>query len=208
MLALFIRGFTIGLNAGLLPGPIQTYLAQMSLAFGWRRAIIGVFSPLVADIPVILLSVLVLSQVPDTVVRLLQIGGGLFILWLAFSGLRSIQAGMLLGEGAPVDVNMSPRRFFAKTVGINLFSPAPWLFWSTVNGPLLVQGLRQSPLDGLAFLVGFYGALMGVFALIVLAFGWLRRLDRRVTRALMVAATALLALIGVSFILQGLGVMA
>ena len=84
MLDFFLRGFTIGLNAGLLPGPIQTYLAQTSLIYGWRRAMIGVVAPLVADIPVILLSVLVLSNVSDTAIRLLRIGGGLFILWLVF----------------------------------------------------------------------------------------------------------------------------
>ena len=97
MIDFFLRGFTIGLNAGILPGPIQTYLAQTSLVYGWRRAMIGVFSPLVADIPVIVLSVLVLSNVSETVIRLLRIGGGVFILWLAFTSLRSIRAGALIG---------------------------------------------------------------------------------------------------------------
>ncbi|MFN8379778.1 MAG: LysE family transporter [Anaerolineae bacterium] len=207
MIEFFIRGFTIGLNAGILPGPIQTYLAQTSLVYGWRRAIVGVFSPLVADIPVILLSVLVLSNVSDTVIRLLRIGGGVFILWLAFGSLRSIRAGVLIGEGAHVDVTLSRSRLFMRMVGINIFSPAPWLFWSTVNGPLLIEGWRQTPLAGLGFLFGFYGALMGMFALIVLAFGWLRGINPKVTRALMMAATALLILIGFSFILQGLGVL-
>lgn len=206
MLDFFVRGFTIGLNAGLLPGPIQTYLAQTALAYGWRRAIIGVFAPLVADIPVILISVLVLSNVPDTVIRLLRIGGGLFILWLAFGALRSLRAGTLIGQGTPVDVSLSRGKLFMRMVGINLFSPAPWLFWSTVNGPLLIEGWRQTPLAGLGFLAGFYGALMGVFALIVLAFGWMRGLNPRFTRAMMAAATALLILIGISFIAQGLGI--
>lgn len=206
MIDFFLRGFTIGLNAGILPGPIQTYLAQTSLVYGWRRAMIGVFSPLVADIPVIVLSVLVLSNVSETVIRLLRIGGGVFILWLAFTSLRSIRAGALIGEGAHVDVTLSRGKLFMRMVGINIFSPAPWLFWSTVNGPLLIEGWRQTPLAGIGFLVGFYGTLIGVFALIVLAFGWLRGINPKVTRSLMMAATALLILIGISFIVQGLGV--
>jgi len=206
MLDFFLRGFTIGLNAGLLPGPIQTYLAQTSLIYGWRRAMIGVFSPLVADIPVIILSVLVLSSISDTAIRLLRIGGGVFILWLAWGSLKSIRAGVLIGEGAPVDVTLSSGKLFRRMVGVNIFSPAPWLFWSTVNGPLLIEGWRQTPLTGLGFLIGFYGTLIGMFALIVLAFGWLRGVNPVVTRSLMMAATALLILIGISFIVQGLGV--
>lgn len=138
MLTYLVTGLTIGVNAGVLPGPIQTYLAQAALAYGWRRAIIGIFAPLVADIPVILLSVLVLSQVPEAVVRLLWVGGGLFILWLAFGTLRSLRAGVLLGQGSDVDVSVSAPRLFLRMVAINLFSPAPWLFWSTVNGPTLI----------------------------------------------------------------------
>lgn len=207
MFEYLITGVSIGLNAGLLPGPIQTYLIQTSLAYGWRRAIIGALTPLVADVPVVLLAVLVLSNVPEAAVRVLQVGGGLFILWLAFGTIRSIRAGALIGAGGDVDVSMSTRQLFIRMVGINIFSPAPWLFWSTVNGPLLVQALRISPLHGLGFLLGFYGTLVGCFALIVVAFGWLRRLNPRITRGLMLATTAIMVLLGVRFILQGLGVL-
>ena len=44
-------------------------------------------------------------------------------------------------------------------------------------------------------------------ALAVLAFGWLRQLNPNVTRGLMLASTAVLVLLGVIFILQGIGVL-
>ncbi len=207
MIGLIASGVSLGLNAGLLPGPTQTYLIQTSLAYGWRRAIPGAFAPLVADIPVILLSVLVLSNVPDVAIRLLRIGGGVFILWLAFSTLRSLRAGAVIGAGGEEGAGLTSRQLFARVVVINILSPGPWLFWSTVNGPLLIQGLRTSWLDGLAFLVSFYGTMIGMLCLVVLAFGWLRRLNPRITRGLMLASTGVLAFLGVIFIMQGLGLM-
>jgi threonine/homoserine/homoserine lactone efflux protein len=206
MIGLFVTGVSLGLNAGLLPGPTQTYLIQTSLAYGWRRAIPGAFAPLAADIPVILLAVLVLSSVPPAAIQLLRTGGGLFILWLAFSTLRSLRAGAVIGAGGEAGAGLTSRQLFARVVVINLFSPGPWLFWSTINGPLLVGGLQTSPLHGLAFLLGFYGTMIGMLSAVVLAFGWLRALNLKVTRGLMLASTAVLALLGVVFILQGVGV--
>ncbi|HYO89609.1 MAG TPA: LysE family transporter [Candidatus Limnocylindrales bacterium] len=206
MIPLIAAGLSLGLNAGFLPGPTQTYLIQTSLAYGWRRAIPGAFAPLVADVPVVLLALLVLSNVPVIAIQLLRIGGGLFILWLAFSTLRSIRAGAVIGAGSDEGVGLTTRQLFARVVVINILSPGPWLFWSTVNGPLLVQGLQISLLHGLAFLVSFYGMLIGGLCVVVLAFGWLRTLNPRITRGLMLASTGILALLGVLFILQGLGI--
>ncbi len=63
MLALIARGFTLGLTAGILPGPLQTYLIQTTLLQGWRKALIIVISPLLADLPLIVLTVFVLAAV-------------------------------------------------------------------------------------------------------------------------------------------------
>ena len=39
MLALITRGATLGLTAGVLPGPLQTYLIQTTLTQGWRKSL-------------------------------------------------------------------------------------------------------------------------------------------------------------------------
>lgn len=207
MISLFVTGVGLGLNAGVLPGPTQTYLIQTSLAFGWRRAFPGAFAPLAGDIPIVLLTALIISNVPDAAVQLLRIGGGLFVLWLAFSTLRSLRAGAVIGSGSEAGAGLTSRQLFVRVVGINLFSPGPWLFWSTINAPLLVGGLQTSAWHGLAFLLGFYGTMIGMLCATVLAFGWLRQINPKVTRGLMFASTAVLALLGIIFILQGFGVL-
>ncbi|MCC6805094.1 MAG: LysE family transporter, partial [Anaerolineae bacterium] len=99
MLALIARGITLGLTAGVLPGPLQTFLIQTTLTQGWRKGIILVFSPLLSDIPIILLTVLVLAQFPPDFIRVVQIAGGLFVLWLARAAWLSFRAGAMIGAG-------------------------------------------------------------------------------------------------------------
>lgn len=204
MLALMTRGITLGLTAGLLPGPLQTYLIQTTLTQGWRKSLPLVLSPLIADIPVILLTTLVLSQVPPELIRAIQILGGLFVLWLARGAWLNFRAGAQIGAGGSAEV-VPVRQLLTRAVLVNLLSPGPLIFWATVNGPLLVQGLRESVLHGVAFLVAFYGTFLGVLICFVGVFNKMRTLDPRITRALLLIITIMLVVFGLSLIGQGVG---
>jgi threonine/homoserine/homoserine lactone efflux protein len=203
-------GVPRGLTAGLLPGPLQTVLIQRTLALGWRRAIIGVLAPLISDIPVILLVVVLFRQLPDTVIQIIRIGGGLFLLYLAWGGLESWRSGRAIGaddSGKPADTS-SDLRFLGRLMLVSLLGPGPWVFWATVNGPIFTDALRESALHGLAYLVGFYLPFMSVLGGWILVFDRLRLLDARITRALLLVAILALALLGVQLIAQGLGLIA
>lgn len=204
---LIVSGVSLGLSASLLPGPLQTYLIQLTLSLGWRRSIIAVLSPLIADIPVIILMVFLLSQLPPQITNLLQIAGGLFVLWLAWGTWRQLRAGILLGSESGT-TNLTPGQVLARMIGVNLLSPGPYIFWSTVNGPLFLQGLRESALHGAAFLVAFYGVFIGMLSLYVFVFDRLRQLDRRVTQLLLFITVVALAFLGLSLIAQGVGLIA
>lgn len=207
LFSLIASGASLGLSAGMLPGPLQTVLIQNTLAHGWRYSIVGIFSPLVADIPVILLVMVVLSQFPPELARILQIGGGIFLLYMAWGGWKSWRAGDSIGgdpANNPIE-RQSRRRYFMRVVTINLLSPGPYIFWGTVNGPLLRQGLEESLLTGLAFLVAFYGVFLGVLAGWVFVFDRLRRVNPKVTRALVLVTVIVLALLGVRLIAEGAG---
>ncbi|MFN8375327.1 MAG: hypothetical protein U0694_20920 [Anaerolineae bacterium] len=53
---------------------------------------------------------------------------------------------------------------------MNFLSPGPYLFWSLINGPLLIQALNTSPLHAIAFLLSFYGVFIALLAVMVLIF--------------------------------------
>jgi hypothetical protein len=87
---------------------------------------------------------------------------------------------------------------------MNFLSPGPYLFWSLLAGPLLLQGWGQSPLVGLAFLGGFYGALVGGMALLIVVFGLARSLGPRVSRGMLGISALALLVFGVYQLWRGL----
>lgn len=204
---LFVSGISLGLSASLLPGPLQTYLIQLTLSLGWRRSIVAVFAPLIADIPIIVLTVFLLSRFPVEINRLLQIAGGVFLLWIAWNTWRQLRTGVTLGAGDGA-LELSRHQVLMRMVGIILLSPGPYIFWSTVNGPLLVQGLRESIWHAAAFLVAFYGTFLGMLTLYVFIFDRARQLDQRVTQTLLLVTMIALILLGLRLIAQGIGLIA
>jgi threonine/homoserine/homoserine lactone efflux protein len=62
MLIYLIQGVTFGFAAVVQPGPFQTYLMSQALNHGWRRTLPAALAPLISDGPIILLTLLVLSQ--------------------------------------------------------------------------------------------------------------------------------------------------
>lgn len=205
LLTLITRGATLGFTAGMLPGPLQTYLIQTTLTQGWRKALPLIVSPLIADFPLILLTVLVLAQFPPEFIRVVQVVGGLFVLWLARGAWLTFRAGAMIGAGGEA-VTLTTRQLLTRAVLVNLLSPGPYIFWATVNGPLLVQGARESVLHAVAFLVAFYGIFLGVLAGWVAVFNRVRSLDPRLTRGLLLVITLMLLVFGLSLIGQGLGI--
>lgn len=202
MLDLVARGIGLGFAAGANPGPFQNYLISTTLAQGWRKSIIVVFAPIPTDIPIILLSVFLLNQLPPQFTPVIQIVGGLFLLWLAYGNWKQFRAGVTFNTSASTD-STSRRQIFTRALLMNWLNPNPYIFWTSVNGRLLVDGLNESIWAGLGFLLGFYVTFLSILVVYVVVFDRLRRLDERVTRAIFVITLVIMVIIGLQFIAQG-----
>jgi threonine/homoserine/homoserine lactone efflux protein len=200
MLYFISQGAGLGLTAALIPGVVHTYMMNQTLLHGLRRSIVVMAAPLVADIPLIIITTLLLDQLPDAVVRALQIAGGLFILWLAWGAWRLSQANPLFQVS---QADSASRGIFFSALLINWLNPAPYIFWGTVNGPLLAEALEQSALHGLAFLAAFYIPLCGMIGLVGLFFNRLRHLDERYIRWIIRGAVGLMVFFALSFLYRG-----
>ncbi len=200
MLIYVVQGITYGFAAGVQPGSFQTYLITQALRHGWRRTLPAIFAPLISDGPIIALVLLVLSQVPSSLVRVLHLAGGLFVLYLAAGAFRAWRnfAAQAPAEHAPV------RSGIFRAALVNLLNPAPYLFWSLVTGPLLIAGWRDSPANAVGLLAGFYGAMLASLAGITLLFTGARQFGPRVTRALLGLSALVLAGFGSFQLWQGL----
>ena len=88
-----LAGLSIGLAAGLAPGPLQalilTATLQRGFGAGWRVAV----APLLTDAPIVALSVLAVGALPDAGVRALGIGGGAAVATFGVWELRTARRG-------------------------------------------------------------------------------------------------------------------
>jgi len=77
---------------------------------------------------------------------------------------------------------------------MNLLNPNPYIFWSTILGPILIAGWQKSPPYGGSFILGFYVSLISIFMGFIALFGTARHLGPQVTRIL--SGVSALALLG------------
>jgi len=192
------QGLSYGLAAAAQPGPFQTFVLAQTLRHGWRRALPISLAPLITDGPIIALMLLVLSQLPAWMERVLLVGGGLFVLYLAWGAYRSWRD---YQETDLEDLSAPPG--LLKAALVNALSPGPYIFWGTVTGPLLVTGWREEPSYAVGLLAGFYAAMIGTLLALIVVVGTTRRLGARLNRALLGISAVVLAGFGLYQLWKG-----
>lgn len=198
-LAYLMKAVALGFSAAAMPGASQAYLINQATRHGWQSAAIVSLAPLVADGPIVVVAVLVLSVLPTWAMPLLQILGACFIFYLAYSAIPG-----LLARESDVNLRKIPPSLLA-AVTINLLNPVVYLYWSTVSGPIFVQGWRVSPGWGLGFLACFYGVMVLTSNGIILLVCGLQQIGSRVRFGLQVVSTVLLVVVGVVQLVSGIG---
>ena len=202
LLPFLLQGIGYGFSAAVQPGPFQTYLISQTLLNGWRRTLIAAFAPLVSDGLIIATVLLVLTRVPETFRLALQLVGGVFILYLAWGAFRAWRRYDVTAP--PTPAAGSGAQSLLRAALMNFLNPNPWIFWSLVTGPILIRAWEESPDKGVAFLVGFYGAMIACLALLIILFGTARQLGPRVSRAAVGISAVALAGFGVYQIIRGI----
>ena len=200
MLTYILQGLTLGFAAGAQPGPFQTYLISQTLSQGWRRTWIAAFAPLLSDGPIVALVLLVLSQVPDWFQRVLQIVGGLFVLYLAWGAYRA----WLAFNPDAVSASQNGPQNLLRAAMMNALSPGPYLFWSLVIGPSIVTTWRENPSNAISIVLGFYVAMIGLNLGVVLIFGQAARFGNTVRKAMLGLSVVMLAGFGLYQLWQGI----
>jgi len=188
-----LLGATYAFAAAVQPGPFQTYLISSTLTRGWRRTLPGVFAPMLSDIPIVSLVLLVLTQVPPSVVNVLRLAGGLFLMYLASGAFAAYRRYESPRAGPPAHAT----RTVLEATFVNLLNPNPYLSWSLVLGPLLLQAWRTSPAHAVALIASFYVTMIASTAVILLPFAGARALGPRVGRTMLGVSAAVLAAFGV-----------
>ena len=192
MLPSVLLGSGLAFAAVLQPGPLQAYFLSSVAQRGWRRTLPAALAPICSDGPIVLIVLFALTRLPETVARLMQAAGGLLLLYFAWSAYREWRGGSLPEEAQ----KGGGSRTLLEAMGINLLNPNPWLGWTLVMGPALLAAWRAAPAFGIAFLVSFYGVIVGGSALLILLLGTTSFLSARARHSLILISALLLAALG------------
>ena len=150
-----ISGILFGLVAGISPGPMLALVVSETLRRNQRAGILVACAPLLTDAPIVVASVVVLSRFSqsDTVLGVISLLGGLFLVYLA--------CGSLAGSPGVPGAGEKGAGSLLKGVLANFLNPNPYLFWGVVGGPTVLKALSDGPSAAAAFLIGFYTCLVG-----------------------------------------------
>jgi threonine/homoserine/homoserine lactone efflux protein len=197
MLTFLSAGLLLGLSGGLAPGPLLTLVASETLRHGAAAGVRVALAPLLTDAPIVLATLLVLQPLADQPMplALLHLGGGLYLGWLAFEGLRF--------QGADLS-SAPPSGSLWRGVIANFLNPSPYLFWLTVGAPTVLAAWQESRLAMVVFIAAFYTLLVGSKVLLALGLGRSRRtLRSRGYRIVMRGLGGLLLVYALLFLYQG-----
>ncbi len=194
MLEHLLIGSGFAAAAAIQPGPLQAFLLSSVAQKGWRRTLPASLCPLLSDGPIVLLTLLVLSHIPDAMSTVLQAAGGIFLLYLAWASYRQWMQKSAPDETETID---SAPRTLMQAAAVNLLNPNPYLAWSLVMGPAVLAAWRQSPADAAALVIAFYVTMVAVLVCTILVFGTTHFLGPRGRRALILLSAVTLAALGV-----------
>jgi threonine/homoserine/homoserine lactone efflux protein len=194
-----IFGITYAFAAAMQPGPFQAFIISQTIKNGWRRTLPAAFAPLISDGPIIVIVLLVLSTVPIWLIYLLQIAGGLLLLYLSYRAFVTY-----LKYDLEKEVEESkPGNSLGKAILVNTLNPGPWVGWSLIMGPLFIKGYGQSAAYGIALIISFYSSMVLSLMGIIILFGLARNLGPKVTRITLGISAIALACFGIYQLWQG-----
>jgi threonine/homoserine/homoserine lactone efflux protein len=179
-MTLALAGAALGLSAGFSPGPLLSLVLSQTLTHGPREGVKVALAPLITDAPIVLAAWLVLSRLSGSPVILgvvALVGAGL----LARYGYECFKA-------PPPDAAQpfQAPRSLVRGILANFANPHPYLFWTAVGVPMLLDAAKTGPSAVVLFLAVFYTAIVGAKIVAAVLTGRFRRfLGSRAYRAIM-----------------------
>lgn len=152
----------LGTMAGISPGPLLALVINQSLKYGRGEGIKVAFSPLITDLPAILLTIFLISEITsnEEIFGYISFLGGSYVIYL---GVESI-----MNAGKEIKLSSVKSHSLQKGVLTNFLNPHPYMFWLSVGTPLLLKAYNLSFLAAALFIFSFYLTIIG--SKIIIAF--------------------------------------
>ncbi len=188
-----VIGAGFAFAAAVQPGPLQAFLLSRVAVAGWRRTLPAALAPLLSDGPIALLMLTLLHHVARGFESFLKGAGGIVLLYFAAKTFLEWWRAQHGTEQSPP----SAPRTLLHAVGVNVVNPGPYVAWSFILGPLTLEAWTEAPLYAVALIATFYVVMVVSLALLIVLMGTTTFLGPRGRRALLLAASFVLAGIAV-----------
>jgi threonine/homoserine/homoserine lactone efflux protein len=165
MIHFLFMGLVLGLSAGLAPGPLLTLVVSETLRYHVGAGIRVALAPLISDLPIVVVSVGLLSTMAgfEAILGGISLMGAVVVFRMGVHGLKT--------RALVIEPEVSGRNALVKGVLVNVLSPHPYLFWISVGAPLVHRAMDVSLAAAMAFIAGFYLLLVGSKVVVALAVG-------------------------------------
>ena len=155
MIDILITGTLLGIYAGLSPGPMLVLVISQTLKHDFKEGLKVAFTPLISDIPIIIISLIIITFLDGykSILGLIFLLGGIYLIYLAYESFKIRQLNIEIGLEEPKSLK--------KGVTLNLLNPNPYLFWITIGSPIIIPAYEINSIAPLQFIVSFYILLIG-----------------------------------------------
>jgi len=200
---LSVTAFIAGLSGVLIPGTVFVAVVLQATRKGWKVGPLIVLGHALLETGFGIALVLGLSAIMGIRIVRTTIGfvGGVFLLWMGFSLLKSSRHAEILtipGGKEPKSVSSSPVLAGLVASSIN---PYFYVWWATVGNVFTMKGLELAGLLGVAiFLFSHWMSDLSWYTLISLSVGKSRRyMSNRIYRMVLGVCGMFLIVLGLAF---------
>jgi len=158
-------GTLLGLSAGFAPGPLFTLVISETLHHDIKSGIKVALAPIITDLPIIILTLFVLSKLSGfhNILGVISLAGGFFILTMSYESLRT--------KGIELNIRETAPNSLKRGVMANALNPHPYLFWLSVGAPTMTKAMSLGIGAFFAFIISFYIFLVGSKILLAVLIG-------------------------------------
>lgn len=162
ILSYTLTGILLGLSAGFSPGPLSTLVISETLRHRRIEGIKVALVPLLTDLPIILISIFLLSKIgnSDFILGIISVLGAVFV---AYLGIKNLGI-----KGVELQVTQENVRSIQKGIVVNVLSPHPYIFWVMVGAPTVLKAHEANNMASFSFVIAFYILLVGAKLLMAL----------------------------------------
>jgi len=149
------------------PGPLLTLVITQTLRHNVKEGILTATAPVLTDVPIILISFLILNELSDfgVVLGLITAIGGGYVFYLSY---ETITTGPIKIK---IEAPQIQPRSLRKGVLVNALNPHPYLFWATVGVPFILKVRGENPYAAWIFILSFFSLLIGAKMAVALIVG-------------------------------------